>query len=170
MTNRTWAPMTALALLRAQRCLLALCMLVLGQWANAQDTTVYLEQGQLVRANKNIKALGNDLMGDKVGLYTGSLEFSHTDVSLPGNNALPVSVGRRYETAGRRAFAIEGLFSDWELEIPRLHGTYASGASYFKGWVVPASTNLGMAQNLLCTNFGPPPDASSTKVPGASLE
>jgi hypothetical protein len=130
--------------------------------ALAQSTTVYIEQGQLVRANKTIQALGNDLMGDKVGLYTGSLEFVQTDVSIPGNDALPVAVSRRYEAGFRRALGVEGLFVDWELEIPHLHGTYAGGSSYYKGWVVPASGNLDPNRNLRCSNFGPPPDAGLT--------
>jgi hypothetical protein len=61
----------------------------------AQDASTYKEQGKLIHAPRDIAQLGSDLFGDKVNLYTGSLEFVQTDVSLPGNNALPVSVGRR---------------------------------------------------------------------------
>jgi hypothetical protein len=57
--------------------------------------TVYEEQSKLIRAPKSYTRLGDNLFGDKVNLYTGSLEFIQTDVSLPGNSALPVSVGRR---------------------------------------------------------------------------
>ena len=42
--------------------------------------------------------VGTDLFGDKVNLYTGRLEFVQTDVTLPGNSSLPVSVGRRLVT------------------------------------------------------------------------
>ena len=41
-----------------------------------------------------------DLLGDRIDLYTGSLSFYHTDVSLPGNNGLTVAVGRTYRGVG----------------------------------------------------------------------
>ena len=61
-------------------------------YASAQ-VSVYSEQGKLFRAPDAITTLGANLFGDKVNLYTGGLEFVQTDVSLPGNNSLPVSVG-----------------------------------------------------------------------------
>ncbi len=45
--------------------------------------------------------LGADLFGDKLNYYNGSLEFVQIDVSLKGNNALPMSVGRRLVTGGQ---------------------------------------------------------------------
>jgi hypothetical protein len=59
-----------------------------------------------------------------VNLYTGSLEFIQTDVSLPGNSALPVSVGRRLIVGD---FPVDkALFGRWDLEIPHLHGIFAA--------------------------------------------
>ena len=121
--------------------------------ALAQNATVFSEQGQLVRASQNVTALGNDLMGDKVNLYTGAVEFNQTDVSLPGNSALPVSIGRRYVAGIQRLNFYEGLFVDWDLEIPHLHGVYAGGVASPKGWVVWSGGR--------CSNFGSPPDAST---------
>jgi hypothetical protein len=60
---------------------------------HAQSPTVFTEAGQLIRAPRAVATLGPDLFGDKVNLYSGALEFTQTDVSIVGNNALPVSVG-----------------------------------------------------------------------------
>jgi len=106
--------------------------------------TIYADQNKLFRSSRNVTALGADLFGDKVNLYTGALEFVQTDVSLPGNSRLPVAVGRRL-IAGQEA--PYGLFGGWDLEIPHLHGVY----SKFRGWV-PKS---GQA-NARCSDFGDP--------------
>ena len=113
---------------------------------HGQTPTVYTEAGQLIRAPQAVTSLGPDLFGDKVNLYSGVLEFTQTDVSIPGNNALPVSVGRRLST-GNWANAT-GAFGRWELEIPHLHGVFASA-----GWVTKAGNNNR------CTEFGAPAGA-----------
>lgn len=110
-------------------------------------TTVYTEQGQLTRGSQNVTALGADLMGDRVNLYTGALEFNVTDVSLPGNNALPVAVGRRM-SVGRDRYVV-GHFGDWDLDIPRLSGVFDART----GWINSASgTNR-------CSGYSAPPNA-----------
>jgi len=47
----------------------------------------YQEQGQLIRGSRGVTALGDQLFGDRVDLYTGALSFSQTDISLPGTAA-----------------------------------------------------------------------------------
>lgn len=121
----------------------------------AQTVTTYSEQNKLIRAPQAVTRLGDDLFGDKVNLYTGSLDFSQTDVSLPGNSLLPVSVGRRM-VAGREA--TPGThFGGWDLEIPHLHGIFSSA----KGWTNPNGSTAR------CSNFGVPPTIS-TPASGAS--
>jgi RHS repeat-associated protein len=123
----------------------AACALLPLQFAAAQDVTVYALQGQITRGSQNITTLGADLMGDKVNLYNGALEFNQTDVSLPGNNALPVAVARRH-VAGRDRM-IQGEFGDWDLDVPQMHGVFAAAT----GWVGSTGTTAR------CTNYGPPP-------------
>lgn len=82
----------------AATALLTLLALPAGQAQTVGSN--YFEQGKLVRAGEAVGTLGADLFGDKVNLYTGTVEFIQTDVSLPGNSALPVSVGRRLATGG----------------------------------------------------------------------
>ncbi|MGN6829290.1 RHS repeat-associated core domain-containing protein [Paucibacter sp. M5-1] len=118
-----------------------------AQASSTPSTTVYMEQGQLARASQNVTALGADLMGDRVNLYTGALEFNHTDVSLPGNSGLAVALNRRL-TAGRSEMVV-GHFGNWDLDIPRLQGVFTAS----NGWV-----NGAGAINR-CSWYSQPPTA-----------
>ena len=133
-------PQAAVALLAA---LIAFASVPAFVRAQAVAST-YFEQGKLVRAGEAVGTLGADLFGDKINLYTGTVEFIQSDVSLPGNNALPVSVGRRLAT-GSEALSdrTDAAFGDWELEIPHLHGVFAAST----GW---QTENGGISR---CTGF-----------------
>jgi YD repeat-containing protein len=111
--------------------------------------TSYSENGKLMRADENLATLGNDLFGEQVNLYDGATQFVQTDVALPGNSALPVSVGRRLTTGN--SHLVTGLFGDWDLEIPHLQGVFANTT----GWKV--GDGLPSATTARCTQFGPPP-------------
>lgn len=126
--------------------------------------SVYTESGKLIRANESLVALGNDMFGDRVSLYQGSLEFQQTDISLPGNSALPVSVGRRHAASGFfNGSNIDeltyGHFGDWDLDIPRVHGVF----SYSAGWKV---NQAGSAAFQRCTRFGEPPPVQADQLGG----
>ena len=118
------------------------------QFAVSQDMTLPSQQGLIERGSQNLASLGSDLVGDRVNLYNGTLEFVQTDVSLPGNSALPVSIGRRH-VAGRNP-QIVGSFGDWDLEIPHMYGVFANSL----GWV---NTSSGTNR---CTTFTAPPAVS----------
>lgn len=83
-------------------------------------------------------------------IYTGTIEFLQTDVSLKGNNALPVSVGRRL-VVGRQNTSEYRHFKNWELDIPRISGTFSTD-----GWQV--IDGAGGTSVRRCSNFGPPPE------------
>ena len=106
--------------------------------------SIYSEQDKLIRANRAVTTLGPDLFGDKVNLYNGTLEFVQTDVSLPGNNALPVALGRRLTTGAE--IPAKGVFGDWDIEIPHMHGIFSNS-----GWTTQAG---GTAR---CSTYGVPP-------------
>lgn len=129
-------------------------LLAVGATANVAfaDVSYFQDQGNVIRAPKAVSALGSDLFGDKVNLYTGNLEFIHTDVTIPGNNSLPVMVGRRL-IAGGEVFSNK-QFGTWELEIPHLHGTYTTA----KGWVIPFSSTIPAGSR--CSNFATPPSVA----------
>lgn len=107
-------------------------------WAAAADTQTHLQAHSLrLAAQGELQALGSDLFGDKVDLYTGSTMFAVTDVALSGSSSLAVAIARRY-VVGAQDFP-EGMFDrdtlparfgEWELDIPHLAGTY----SWRHGW------------------------------------
>ena len=122
-----------------------LCALAPGA-AQAQAVTQYQEDGQLIRGRQGPgQALGPDLFGDKLSLYTGAVEFVQQDVSLPGNSALPVAVGRRMPTGARRINSWH--FADWDLDLPHLRGVFPQAT----GWRVYGTS--AAAQGQRCTRF-----------------
>lgn len=99
------------------------------------------EYAKQIKTAEVIGALGNDLFGDQVNFYTGSTSFSVIDVSLPGNHALPVEIRRTFTVDARDGLFSQGLFADWELDIPHLYGTFARKTlSSEVGWQVSTST------------------------------
>lgn len=99
---------------------------------------------QAIKAPNAAVHIGAELFGDKSNLYTGTLEFVQTDVSLPGNNALPVAIGRRIVTGTTKSRGRP--FGAWDLDIPHLHGVFSKK----DGWVSDGRTSKR------CTNFSAP--------------
>lgn len=85
------------------------------------------EYERLVEKGRSIAALdAGSLFGEQVDLYSGALSFSATDVSVPGNNALPVAIGRKLSIDDREAYAgHDYAFADWDLDIPNVNGVFA---------------------------------------------
>lgn len=135
-TGGSWHKMGGAALM---------AMLLASAPAQAQHS-VFSELDKSIKAPSAVAKYGPDLFGDKVNLYNGSLSFTQTDVSLPGNSKIPVSVGR-YISAG--SDLLDGrAFGYWDLDIPSLYGVFA--ANITAGWVtVSGGTDR-------CTSFGPP--------------
>lgn len=146
----------------ARAALLALGIAHAGAWAQG-TASIYDEQAKLVSADGQVAPLKGDLFGDRVSLYSGTLEFVNTDFLIPGNNALPVGVARRHVTGQLRVAAeasvTTGIFGDWDLEIPHLSGVYAGGVAN-KGWAVLQS---GADAYKRCTYFGSPPEGRPSK-------
>lgn len=123
--------------------------------------TIPREYDKTIKSAEAVGALGNDLFGEETNLYTGSTSFTVTDVSLPGNNSLPVSIGRRFIVQSRDQFergwllTRDGTFGDWDVDIPHLHGVFAQG----KGWQVDGWSEGG--KNKRCSlseaNMAEPP-------------
>lgn len=140
----------------------ALAISILSIGSTQGQVRIPDEYDKTVRASQAVGALGSDLFGDQTSLYTGATSFSITDVSLPGNNALPVAVGRRFEVKSRDGFErsailnTDGMFADWDLEIPHLSGTFASST----GWQVDDYS----APNNRCSGqgLGEPPIVEGT--------
>ncbi len=137
------------------------------------QNSIYAEQGKLIRASESVATLGPDLFGDQANLYMGALAFQQTDVSLPGNNALPVRVGRTFKAHrgilnGQMVGSQLGMFEDWDLDIPHLHGIFHSPNTTSSGWQTLSGTAPFGPTNSRCTEFGPPLDVIDANGAGWS--
>lgn len=119
----------------------ALLLLVVGvrSPAMAQTANGYTDEDEKrIKSAQVVGALGDDLFGEQVNLYTGATSFQHSDLSLPGNNALTMAVSRRLEI--RSSEVAYGRynhgFGDWQLEVPYLGGTFIEAL----GWTVDTAS------------------------------
>ena len=119
--------------------------------ACAQDTTTYEEQYKRIKAPNAVTQYGPDLFGETVNLYNGALDFTQTDVSLRGNNKLPVAIGRKLRTSGK---PLGGrAFGRWEMDIPHMHGIFPKT----EGWRASGSNPM-----LRCAQYSLPPPVPGT--------
>jgi len=73
-----------------------------------------------------------DLLGEQIDLNTGSLSFSQTDISIPGNNHLSVSISR--VNKGKNYTWYNTLdMGDWMLDIPYIHTTLLKNPDRYSG-------------------------------------
>ncbi len=121
-----------------------------GVQAQTDAVSVAFMKGKAPVAPDAITTLGPNLFGDNINLFNGSFSFEQTDFSLPGNNALPVALVRSYSP---RPWATRGVLADWDLNTPRIEGTF----SQEKGWI----PNYGSAANR-CSGFDAPPTVTVT--------
>ena len=88
-----------------------------------------LEYNRLNRPSDTIGTLGSGLFGDSVDLYNGSGSFDTTDISIPGNSKLPVSLGRHLNAVEADQYGGLPSFANWEIDVPYLTGYFADS-----GW------------------------------------
>lgn len=125
---------------------------MLGALANAAHAQAipswHDEYTKRLKYEEVTSPLKDDLFGDNISLYDGTVTFSATDVSLTGNSALPVSIGRRY-TVDDPGHDLP--FGDWELDVPFLSGTFgADPATVAAGYWAPAARcNAGGAPPIV---------------------
>lgn len=91
------------------------------------------EYSKHISGAQNVDSLSGDLFGDSVALYTGRVSFRHVDIEIPGNSSLPVRLARTFQVrdpAIVSAFSWldspshDELLADWELDVPRISGTF----------------------------------------------
>lgn len=140
----------------------AIAIVLQAPLAQAQSGRyTFQEYADSITAAQKRTALGDDTFGERVSLFSGSTEFSITDVSIPGNNDLPVSLGRRLVIQDRRRGSVDlsnnflGGFDDWDVEVPYLEGTFSAA-----GWVVQDQNAQATANR--CSNAARPHPESTT--------
>ena len=114
--------------------------------AQTDAVSVAYLQGKAPVAPDAITTLGPDLFGDKINLFNGSFEIEHTDFELPGNNALTVALVRHHSPG--RKWIVRGAMADWDLNTPRIEGTFAAN----EGWIPTGGSSANR-----CSAFDAPP-------------
>lgn len=95
------------------------------------------EYDKLIKSAQTVKSEGPALFGDSVNLYTGATSFATTDVSIPGNFAIPVALGRRFAHATDTR---NRPFGDWDWDVPYISGTFSHAEGWVLGRAVPSAT------------------------------
>lgn len=150
--------------------IIALLLLGLAGTARAQSITDVAEWGKRIQSGHSIGSLGTDLFGDSTSYYDGSTSFTVTDIDLPGNNALPVRLGRTLAAEDAEGLEVGGLMANWNLDIPYISGVYTT--TY--GWKNNGNTPYARCSNptgamLINDIYGPPWDywrGNSLYIPG----
>ncbi|MCD9126052.1 RHS repeat protein [Luteimonas fraxinea] len=86
---------------------------------------VWEEYGKRIERSRAVSPLGPDLMGDEVSLSDGSLSFRVTDLSIPGNDSLPVAFTRKMSVVDRTGRLRDAPLGDWDIELPSISGVFS---------------------------------------------
>ncbi|KUP01146.1 hypothetical protein AR274_11090 [Stenotrophomonas maltophilia] len=113
-----------------------------------RGSTVMEDYAAALNARGQILQLDTgDMFGERIGLFTGSVEFLQTDVDLPGNSALEVGIKRRL-VAGAQGRQGLGMFGVWDLALPRVHGTFSTQGDGRITWWPSRSTAVRSSPRL----------------------
>jgi len=95
-----------------------------GDGATLGDLT-HLHDFQLMDGmHSRLRPHGDGLMGDSIDPKTGAISFNQTDVALPGNSQLDVSLRRRIAQGAHPDTPFQQGFADWDVDIPIAYGMY----------------------------------------------
>ncbi|MBL4852947.1 MAG: hypothetical protein JKY25_01765 [Robiginitomaculum sp.] len=115
---------------------LGLCGVLLAPLAQAQDFAIDVEYIKRQNVDERLKSYGVGLLGDNIDLNTGSVQFEHVDISLPGNSGLEVAIRRtrgqgfvfpHKDATSYGSSKSSNPFSDWTLEVPRIAMIFEQG-------------------------------------------
>lgn len=112
------------------------------------------EYKKLVKVEATIDPLGSTPFGERVNLYDGSLTFEVTDISLRGHGPQLEVIRSLHTKPGGGSVpgdGIDGAFSDWDIELPRIVTITPNRFSYNQWRVLSAFTYKR------CTYFSAPP-------------
>lgn len=88
--------------------------------AAGEEALPWIEWEQRLNADQRLTAFGPELLGDQIDPNTGAITFEHTDVSLPGNSQLEVSLRRRLSQGYLYDEGVNAEFGNWEHLVPRI--------------------------------------------------
>lgn len=134
--------------------LLLVCATLFASSASAQNPYSFFDYKERLRAAEMAPA-GHDAFGERISLFNGATEFAATDVDLPGNNQLPVRIGRRFVVDEKfRGLTAQGFdlspeplggFGGWDIDIPYIHAVV--DATY--GWAASGTGHQRCSSGLI---------------------
>jgi RHS repeat-associated protein len=95
----------------------------------AQGAEPWIEYEQRMNQDQRLTAYGPDLLGDSIDPNSGQITFEHTDVVLPGNSKLDVSLRRRVTQGPLYGEGVNAEFGNWQYVVPRI-----VAISRWQGW------------------------------------
>ena len=129
---------------RVSACALAVG-LVLSAGQVQAETNWGEEYAKKAKSAQEVSPLGDDAFGDRISLFNGAVTFNATDVSIPGNNALPVALKRVYvpsefhnpgvmETYAHGYWSLDfpNMMEDWQVDVPYISAVYPN--DWTGGW------------------------------------
>ncbi|MBL8297705.1 MAG: RHS repeat-associated core domain-containing protein [Rhodanobacteraceae bacterium] len=134
---------------RAARLVTAVLVLsastVLGSASAWAQTTKAIEDNyeERIEGVRTIAQSGPDLFGDSVNLKDGKTSFNVTDISIPTNSGLPVSLSRTLAVNARDMDKyVDGaangeLLGNWRLDLPVMFGTFDERTGWVSGGANP---------------------------------
>lgn len=110
--------------------LLLQCLVLCGHMGTVQAQSTWGEEyARRLRSAEIVEPLRDDALGDQISVFDGSVQFRVTDISLPGNNALPVELVRLFNP---RDVTYVHHLGNWQLDIPRISSVMPS--NHTQGW------------------------------------
>ncbi|WP_371196382.1 RHS repeat-associated core domain-containing protein [Glaciecola sp. SC05] len=91
-----------------------------GGFNAPEDVEPIVDWQKKQNANERLQVFGDDFLGDAIDPHTGSLVFTHTDIALPGNSALPVALVRSRSNGLTYRDGTNVEFGDWDIKVPRI--------------------------------------------------
>lgn len=127
---------------------------------HAQDVWPINEQSNLSSKEEHVDTVGMDSFGDSTDQYSGVTTFTVTDVTIPGNGGLPVTLKRSLLAFDKGTYTPGGSVNwAWtRYDVPYLSGVFKLNA----GW---KAVNANAATDLRCTHGGAPAISQSSGKP-----
>ncbi|WP_313317522.1 hypothetical protein [Stenotrophomonas sp.] len=106
--------------------------------SNAQGVhSPSLAAADRIRHSSIVAPVEGSFVGEMVSDGSGALEIVQTDIDIPGNNAIPVRVSRRFIPGN---YGKTNIFVNWELDLPHAYGVFsrlAPPTGWAVGWPAP---------------------------------
>lgn len=98
-----------------------------------EDVEPIVEWEKKQNAEQRLEVFGDDFLGDAIDPHTGTLVFNHTDINLPGNSKLPVTLTRKRVSGFTYKDGVDAEFGDWTLSVPRIKVTSLDAMPWIGG-------------------------------------